>query len=402
MSENGTVSVGVVGPGFIGAAHIEALRRLGFVKILGTAASNQRRAEEAAIRLGIPRAYRSYQEMIEDPSIGVIHNCTPNHLHLEINLAALDAAKHVVSEKPLAINAQETERLLERARAPACSGLVTAVNFCYRYYPMVQEMRAMVRRGDLGRIYLVHGSYCQDWLLYDTDYNWRIEPELGGSARVLGDIGSHWCDMAEYVTGMRITRVVADAAIVIPTRKKPGDTTRMFQTATSNYEEVKVTTEDLAGVLMVFDSGARGALVVSQVSAGRKNRLEIRIDGSERSVAWNQEESNVLWIGERNRPNRLLLKDPHLLTDAARAYAHYPGGHNEGYPDINKNLFANVYAAIKRRGETSSHSHTSGVGSTDGDFPSFVDGHRAAVIIDAIVESCKNGEWVRVGKEEPC
>ncbi len=426
MGEKRRIAAGVIGPGFIGAAHIEALRRLGFVDVLGVAASSERRGEEAAARFGIPRAYRSHREMLEDPSIEVIHDCTPNHMHLEINLAALAAAKHVVSEKPLATNSRETKRLLERAREPACGRLVTAVNFCYRYYPIVQEMRAMVRRGDLGKIHLVCGSYCQDWLLRDTDYNWRVEPELGGPARALGDIGSHWCDLAEYITGMRIARVVADAATVIPTRKKPADVARTFETAPGSWREVRVTTEDLAGVLMVFDTGARGAMVVSQVSAGRKNGLEIRIDGSERSVAWNQEEPNVLWIGERDRPNALLLKDPHLLSDAARPYAHYPGGHNEGYPDANRNLFANVYAAIRELITNSSGCHgavdataptavaagasadTTAAGGSGPvgvtghwDFPSFKDGHRAAVIIDAILESCKSGGWVAVRKEEP-
>lgn len=378
-----TVKAGVIGTGFIGPAHVEALRRLGFVEVVALAERDQATADEKAAALGIPRAYGDYRKLLADPGVAVVHNCTPNNLHFDINQAILDAGKHCVSEKPLAINSQQTRSLTEAAKQ---SGLVNAVDFNYRGYPLVQHARAMCQAGEVGEIYSISGSYFQDWLYLDTDYSWRLEPEISGESRALGDIGSHWCDLVQFATGLTITEVMGDLVTVHQTRRKPKRAIETFAgklLRPEDYEEVPIETEDYASVLFACDSGARGVFGVSQVAAGRKNRLYFEIHGSKRALAWDQESPNELWIGYREKPNEVLIKDPSLLKEAARSYAHYPGGHPEGYPDGPKNLFANIYRTV--------------LGDPDaGGFPTFADGHRAVAIVEAILTSHRARQWTKV------
>lgn len=381
------IKVGIVGAGFIGPAHVEALRRLGRVEVVALAASTPASAEAKARALAVPRAYGRYEELVADPEVQVVHNCAPNHLHLPLNLAALSAGKHIVSEKPLGLNSEETRRMV---RAAEESGRVHAVVFNYRMYPLVQQARAMIRAAELGEVRLVHGAYLQDWLLYDTDFNWRIEPELGGPSRVVADIGSHWCDLAMFVSGLDIVEVCADFATFIPVRRKPKRAVATFTGAAlrpEDYEPVPITSEDYASVLLRFANGARGSFLVSQVSAGRKNGLWLEVDGSESALAWRQEEPNELWIGHRDRPNQLLAKDPALLRPEAQPYAHYPGGHGEAYPDGLRNLFQNVYRFIAEGGDP----RTDPV-----DFPTFHDGDRSVRVVEAIVNSARERRWVQV------
>ncbi|MCP8969777.1 Gfo/Idh/MocA family protein [Ectobacillus ponti] len=384
------IKVGIIGTGFIGPTHIEAIRRLGFVEVVGLAENSQAAAEQKAAALSIPKAYGSYQDMLQDPDIQVIHNCTPNHLHFTINKEIILAGKHVLSEKPLAMTSSESAELLALAKQ---HGVVHGVNFNYRQYAAVQQLASMVRTGDLGHIHLVHGSYLQDWLLYETDFNWRLSPEAGGNSRAVADIGSHWCDTVQYVTGKRITEVFADLATVIPVRKKSkgGAATFTSQREETEYEDVEIRTEDYASVLIKLEDGSRGVFTVSQVSAGRKNRLSFELDGSKHAAFWNQEEPEKLWFGHRDKPNEVLLADPALFLPDAKPFIHHPGGHNEGWPDALKNMMQNFYGFI-RAGKDPQQDQAS--------FATFADGHISMCITDAILRSHAEQRWVKVAEEE--
>ena len=336
------IKAGIIGTGFIGPAHVEAARRLGNMEFVAVAEYTQELADAKAAALSISKGYGDYKQLLADPEIQVVHNCTPNHLHFEVNRDILAAGKHVISEKPLAMNTQESSELVRLANE---SGLIHAVDFNYRYYPLVQHARAIVKDGTVGDIYALHGSYLQDWLYKQTDWNWRLQPELSGNSRAIADIGSHWCDLMQFVTGQTITKVCADLQTIHKTRMKPKKEVETYagkQLEPSDYEPQKINTEDYASVLFELSSGAHGVVTVSQVSAGRKNRLYFELDGSNCALAWDQERPNEMWIGYRDRPNEVLIKDPALLHADAKEYAHYPGGHPEAYPDGPKNLFRNV------------------------------------------------------------
>jgi predicted dehydrogenase len=372
----------ILGAGFIGQAHIEAVRRLGFVEVVAIAQSSQEKADASAKLLNIPKAYGNYMDLLQDPAIDVIHNCTPNYLHYEINKQILLHGKHLLSEKPLTLTSEEAKELYLLAKE---KDLVTGINFNYRQFPMVQHLRGMVRENDLGDIRIVRGNYLQDWLLYDTDYNWRMEPEYGGKTRVIGDIGSHLFDLSQYVTGMKITEVMADLSIIIPKRYKPLKGKQTFQSGGKNNAElVEVSTEDYCSVLVRFDNGARGVFTVSQVSAGKKNALELSLDGSLASGSWKQEESFRLLVGYRDKPSETVLRDPSLVKKEALPFLHYPGGHEEGWTESLKNMMKNFYDAI--HGEVT---HSDSVAS-------FAEGYQIMLIIDAIVKSTKTGKWETV------
>ena len=303
-----TVKTALIGAGFVGPHHIEAARRLGFVDVVAVAGSSQKSAEAKASQLCIPKAYGSYEKLLDDPEIEVVHNCTPNDLHLPVTMAAIERGKHVIADKPLALNARDAASMLAAARKKA---IVHAVTFNYRYNPLVQQARLMVSRGDLGQVHFVHGAYLQDWLLYSNDYSWRLEKE-GGDSRAVADIGSHWCDLTGYVLGSRISEVFAEYTTVFPERQKPKGSREAFASASAqeSYENYTVETEDFASVLLRFENGARGTFSVSQVSAGHKNGLVLELNGRDASIRWKQERPNEMWIGRRREPNGTLLKDP--------------------------------------------------------------------------------------------
>jgi predicted dehydrogenase len=378
-----TIKTGIIGTGFIGPAHIEALRRLGYVEVVAVAERDTSLAEAKARELSIPKGYGDYRQLLADPEVQVVHNCTPNHLHFEVSKAIMAAGKHVISEKPLAMNSQQSSELV---RLAAESGVVNAINFNYRYMPLVQQARAMCASGACGRVFAVHGSYLQDWLLKENDWNWRLEPAVGGDSRAVADIGSHWCDLVQFVTGSKIVRVMADLVTVHPRRKRPKVEVETYAGKVlkpEDLEEVPIGTEDYASVLLEFDNGSHGVMTVHQCAAGRKNRLQFEIDAEKCALAWDQERPNELWVGHRDRANELLLRDPSLLDASVREYAHYPGGHNEGWPDGPKNLFRNVYGHI--------------AGERDGgDFATFEDGHNEIVICDAVLTSSRQRQWVEV------
>lgn len=376
------MKVAVIGAGFVGRAHIEALRRLG-IEVTGLLGSSLERTREQSRTLGIPRAYASLDELANDAAVPAVHVCTPNNLHLPQSEAALNAGKHVMCEKPLAMNSRETAHLVDVARREKRAA---AVAHNLRYYPMCQEARALVQRGAIGEPRIIHGSYLQDWLLYSSDWNWRLDPALSGSMRVVADIGTHWLDMATWITGRRVTELCADLATIVPVRERPRGPVETFQERRgTDFERVKIDTDDYASVLLHFEGGLRGAMTVSQVSAGRKNRFWYEIDGSEGSLAWNQEQPNTLWVGKRKEPNRELIKDPALMSPETRGFAAYPAGHAEGYPDTFVQLFQEFYAYIER-----------GDMSAPRPFPTFEAGHIGLVLCEAIAASARDRKWVPV------
>ncbi|NIA14438.1 MAG: Gfo/Idh/MocA family oxidoreductase [Nitrospiraceae bacterium] len=383
------IGVGVVGTGFIGPVHIDALRRLGHVEIVALGEANQELARAKADALGIPKAYGDFNDLINDADVEVVHNCTPNNMHLEINSAIVQAGKHVFSEKPLAMDSNESAQLLQLAQE---HGVVHGVNFNYRLYPLAQEMRHRIARGDIGDVRLIHGSYLQDWLLYPTDYNWRIEPEISGATRAVGDIGSHWCDLAQCVTGLRIAEVCADFATVISVRKKARNVETFAKASeATEWDEKPVRTEDWAGVLVRFENGARGVFSVSEVSAGRKCRLDIEINGSEKTFYWNQEQGDRLWVGTRNEGNQEIIRDPNWVAEAVRPHTFAPAGHPEGWLDNNAANIRAFYEFI-REGKDSNRDPAA--------FATFRDGHDIMLILRAITESAATGRWVKVQRAE--
>lgn len=378
--------VGVVGAGFIGPVHVEALRRIG-AEVVGLVGSSPAGGREAAARIGVP-AVGSLDELLAMPGLTSVHVATPNHLHAPMVRQVLAAGKHVVCEKPLAMNAAEGEELWRLAEA---AGVVHAVNFNFRFYPLCQQARAMVRAGELGALYQIHGGYLQDWLLKETDWNWRLEPALGGEPRAVADIGSHWLDLLGFVSGQTVSAVCADFATFLPVRKRPTKPVETFagkELQPEEYEARPIHTEDYASILLRFRDGARGALTVSQVSAGRKNRLSFEIDGAQASVAWNSERPDELWVGHRERMNELLLRDPALMGPDARASSSYPGGHAEGFADAFKALYGAIYRAIGN-----------GSPPAEPDYPTFADGVRALRLGEAILRSAKTGVWVDLAGE---
>ena len=382
------IGMGIVGAGFVGPHHVDAVRRLGFVDVVAVAGSTQASADKKAEALGARKAYGSYEALLNDPDVQVVHNATPNYLHYPVNAAAIAKGKHVVSDKPLAMTAAEAKTLLEQATK---AGIVHAVTFNYRGNPLVQQARDAIARGDIGTPHFLVGQYLQDWLLKDTDYSWRLEPDKGGASSALGDIGSHWCDLAQHLSGLRITHVLGDITTVVPKRKRPIGSREAFAAADSNQkvEEVDIKVEDLASVLLKFDNGAKGAFSVGQVCAGHKNDLEIEICGSKASLKWRQEHQNELLIGHRDRPNEILQKDPSLVGDVARRYAHLPGGHQESWADAFANLMRDIYGFIAE-GKKPTDPHPPA-------FATFEDGYRANCIVEAILQSASKGSaWTKV------
>jgi predicted dehydrogenase len=369
---------GVVGTGFIGAVHVEALRRLG-VEVAGVVGSSPERARTK----GLAPVIGSYEELLADEGVDVVHLTTPNHLHHPQVKQALEAGKHVVCEKPLAMTSEQSAELLGLAEQ---SGLVHCTNFNIRFYPQVQQARALVQSGAVGAVWNVHGGYLQDWLLLPTDWNWRLEPEKGGELRAVGDIGSHWLDLLQFVTGMRVESLLADLATTIPVRRRPvGEVETFAAAADVEREDAEMRTEDLAHILLRFEGGTHGSLVVSQVSAGRKNSLRFEVDGSQGALAWDSERHEELWLGHRGKPNEALLRDPALFQPEARSRTYLPAGHAEGFGETFRELYRAVYTAV-----------AAGTPPDQPDYPTFAAGHWENVLGDAVALSNRERRWVEV------
>jgi len=381
------LGMGLVGPGFIAAHHIDAVRRLGDVDVVAIAGSSQASADKKALEYKVDRAYGDYQSLIADPDVQVIHNTTPNHLHFPVIMAALAAGKHVISDKPLAISPEQGRTLRDAALAAKVAHVVT---FNYRGNPLVQQARAMVASGECGRVSFVHGGYLQDWMTDPNVYSWRSDPSKGGASSALGDIGSHWCDLAEHISGLKIASVLADLTTVIPTRYSAGGSAEAFSTRSGGERTpVDVQSEDLASVLLRFESGAKGSFSVGQVLPGHKNDLQLEVNGRTLSVKWKQEEQNELWIGHHDRPNETMAKDPSLVSPQALRYVHLPGGHQESWADAFRNLIADAYTWIRAGASPEAKPDM---------LPTFEDGYRSTLLVDAMLRShAGGGIWQSVG-----
>ena len=379
------LKVGVIGTAYIGPIHIENARRSFKAEVIALAENSLELAKTKAAMYDVPLYFDDYRKLLENQDIDVVHVCSPNFLHYQMAKDALLAGKHVVCEKPLTLTRAEGEDLLALA---AEKKLVNAVHFNIRYYPLVRHMHTMVAKNDIGSIYAVSGSYLQDWLFLDTDYSWRLESAVSGPTRAIGDIGSHWLDLVEYVTGLEVDEVMADFETFHKTRKKPLKPVETWSgkiLKSEDYQKVPIDTEDYATVMLRFKNGTKGVFTVNQMAAGHKNRVYYEINGSKCSLIWNSEVPNEMTVGNRDRGNEVILKDPSLIYPEARAIAAYPGGHNEGFADTSKHLFRDVYEYI-----------LAGDMQAEPKFPTFYAGYREVVLCDAIVESARTGRWVKV------
>jgi len=383
--------VAVIGTGFIGPVHAEAVRRNpDLAELIAIAGSSEEAAGEAAARLNVPFHSGDYRNVLDRDDVDLVHICTPNYLHYPMVRDCLEKGKHVLCEKPLAMTSGEARDLLQLAQE---KGLKAAVNYNLRYYPMIQEIKSRNGNSRDGRIFALQGSYLQDWLLHETDYSWRMESRLSGKTRAVADIGTHWMDLAQYVTGLKITKVLAQFGRMFETRRKAvGGKDHTFDRGgvkkPSDYTSYPVDTEDHAQILLSFEGGVLGNLTVSQVSAGYKNFMEYRQMGRDVSYAWNSEAPNRITIGHRDQANEVLLKDPGLLNPRAASMSSYPGGHQEGYGDTLKFILRDFYSHVLER-------------SREGgafDYPTLRDGLAEMLLCEAIIKSAETGAWVEVGE----
>ena len=373
----------IIGTGFMGKVHAENVRRLGNVEIAAVAASSEEKARAFGASIGVDQTTGDYKKLLGDTTIQAVHVLTPNALHHSMCKAALAAGKHVLCEKPFTVSVAEARELVDLA---AKTGLANCIEHNLRYYPVVQHIRRIIEKGELGEILIAQGTYSQDWLLYDTDWNWRIESKSNGALRAMGDIGSHWMDMVQHLTGLRITSLCADLATFHKTRKRPKGSVETFAGKTlkpEDYETTAIDTDDFGSVLLRLGDRARGAFTVSQMSAGRKNMFTFDIYGTKAGVSWNQERPDELWIGQRNTPNQVIVKDPSLLDPKAASYADLPGGHGEGYDDTHKQVFKRFYARVADR-------------SAPVEYPTFEDGLLGMQLLEKVQESAKKQGWVTV------
>ncbi|NYF81121.1 Gfo/Idh/MocA family protein [Granulicella arctica] len=380
------IGMGLIGPGFVAAHHIDAVRRLGDVDVVAIAGSSQESTDRKAREYKVERSYGDFRALIADPDVQVIHNTTPNHLHLPITMAVLKAGKHVISDKPLAMNPEEGRKLRDAALAAKVAHVVT---FNYRGNPLVQQARGMIASGQTEGVSFVHGHYLQDWMADPNVYSWRSDPAKGGASSALGDIGSHWCDLAEHVSGLKIASVLADLTTVIPVRYSSGNSAEAFSNK-SDAERVPVSVqaEDLASVLLRFENGAKGSFSVGQVLPGHKNDLELELNGRACSLKWKQEEQNELWIGHYNQPNVVMAKDPSLVSSAVRRYTHLPGGHQEAWADAFLNVIRDAYEWIHEGGSPHAKPEM---------LPTFEDGYRSTCVVEAMLRSHAAGSvWEKV------
>jgi len=377
--------VGLIGTGYIGIVHLEILRRIAGIEVAAVADSDRDLARTAAQKLGIPNVHANAEDLIADSGIDVVHNCTPNNVHFEINRKAILSGKQVLSEKPLSLNSRESAELVDLAKK---HGTLTAVNFCYRYYPVVQEAAARVRRGETGEVRAFMGHFLQDWLFYETDYTWRLDPEISGAANVIADLGSHWCDLVQFVTGRKISEVMAELHTCLPKRRKPRSGALSFGARTdAEYEDVEVRLDDYASMFIRLDNGARGNFTTCQVAAGRKVDIELQVFGSKESLAWSHVHPNALWIGHRDRGNEIFYESPQLQAEETRKYATLPTGHPMGYHDAIYNLFRDYYDTLAAKQE--GRPYAAG-------FPDFTAGHEEMCVVEAAGRSSRSGTWARV------
>lgn len=380
------LKVGIVGLGFVGILHIDAIRRIPYAEIVAVADKNMEQTKRIAEEYGIPQYYDNVDDLINESRPDVIHNCTPNYLHKEINIKVIQNEIHLFSEKPLTRTAQEAADVLSVLREHP--DVVTGVNHCYRMNPMVQEMYTMIQSGEIGVPRIVHGAYIQDYLSEETDYSWRIDPEISGASRAIADIGIHIMDTIQFVLDSRITDVCADLYTALPIRKKPkGQVATFSKNANTEYEDIEIKTEDYGAVMFRTDKGLHGVYCVSEISPGHGCGLEFEVDGSKASVEWNQEHPNQLRVGYRERGILSIDRDPITLSDRAKGYTKLAKGHPEGWNDTEVNSIRKFYDYILKDKETRTEKP---------EFATFEEAFYLMKVVEAILESNKTGSWVHI------
>jgi predicted dehydrogenase len=376
------IGAAVIGTGFIGGVHIGALRRLG-IDVVGLLGSSPARGSERGAALGVAKSYDTLDQLLADPKVHVVHVTSPNKAHYQQVKQILAAGRHVVCEKPLAMTSAQSAEMLALAKS---TGLVAAVCYEVRYYPLNHQARGMVVNGELGDIRLITGYFHQDWLARPTDWNWRLEPEEGGELRSVGDIGTHWLDLTSFITGLRATEVMAELSTFITEREKPiGPVETFAKTSGQKTERRNIMTDDVSTILLRYPNGARGVMSTSQVSFGKKCALHWDITGSEASAMWHMENPEQLWIGRRDQPNQILQRDPGLMNPMGGSVASLPGGHAEGFADAFFAFFRQVYADVAKGG-----------GQKDPTYATFDDGHYEMQFCDAVLKSAKSGTWTKL------
>ena len=381
-----TLNAAVVGTGFIGPVHAEALLRAG-IHVTGILGSTPEKSIAAAESLGLPRGYASLEEILADDAVDSVHLTSPNRFHYDQALAVINAGKHVLCEKPLAMNSVESRWLVELANQ---SGVVAGVAYNIRFYPLCHEAAARVAAPDFGDVLHITGSYVQDWLLKESDFNWRVLAEDGGELRAVSDIGTHWLDLVQFISGKKVEAVCADLQTVHSQRQRPIGGAKTFSGDVSGETEpVSIQTEDAGSILLKFSGGGRGSLHVSQTTAGRKNCLRFEIAGGRQALSFNSEQPNSIWVGHRDQPGQTLLRDPALMHPSAANISSYPAGHCDGFPDTFKQLFRSFYGYIQ-----------AGDFSAPRPFPTFEDGHREMLLCDAILKSHREQRWIDVEIEK--
>lgn len=379
------IRTAVIGTGYIGMVHIENLMRLPGVQVVAVADANESLLDSVRKSYEFDLITQDVDELLKRSDIDVVHNCTPNNVHYEINKAIMESGKHIFSEKPLSTTAKEAKELLDMAES---NGLAHGINFCYRYYPTVQEAAAKVRNGEIGEVREILGSYLQDWLLFDTDYSWRLDKSVSGTSNTVADIGCHWFDLAQFISGCNITGVLGDLKTFIPKRKRPSGAVLSFAGGSEQEtEDVNIEVEDYASVLLRFDTGARGVTSVSQLCAGRKCRIDMQVYGSTSALAWNHEDPSVLWQGHRDRACEYLRENALLQHESTSRFARLPSGHPMGYHDAVFNLFRDYYQNVRDKMNGNSGSNS---------VPDFRVGHNQMQIVEAALESAKTESWAKV------
>lgn len=380
------LKVGIVGLGFVGILHIDAIRRIPYAEIVAVADKNMEQTKRIAEEYGIPQYYDNVDDLINESRPDVIHNCTPNYLHKEINIKVIQNEIHLFSEKPLTRTAQEAADVLSALREHP--DVVTGVNHCYRMNPMVQEMYTMIQSGEIGVPRIVHGAYIQDYLSEETDYSWRIDPEISGASRAIADIGIHIMDTIQFVLDSRMTDVCADLYTALPIRKKPkGQVATFSKNANTEYEDIEIRTEDYGAVMFRTDKGLHGVYCVSEISPGHGCGLEFEVDGSKASVEWNQEHPNQLRVGYRERGILSIDRDPITLSDRAKGYTKLAKGHPEGWNDTEVNSIRKFYDYILKDKEKRTEKP---------EFATFEEAFYLMKVVEAILESNKTGSWVHI------
>ncbi len=375
------IGVAVIGTGFIGSVHIQSLSRLG-VNVVGLLGSSAKRSAEKAREFGLPNSYASLGELLSDESVDVVHVTSPNYAHFSQVKEILNAGRHVICEKPLAMTSIESAEMVELAER---LGKIAAVCYNIRFYPLNQHAHRFAANGELGDIRFVSGHYHQDWLAKETDWNWRLQSEIGGALRSVGDIGTHWADLVTFVSGKKIEAVFAELVTFLPERQRPISSVETFSRGAGETEPVMIDTDDVAMILLRFCDGARGVMSTSQVNIGRKNSLKWDITGTKASLAWDSETPDHLFVGHRDRANETLMRDFTLMNDTGVAAATLPPGHVEGFADSFYAFFRAVYSDILAGGRQP--------GST---WASFKDGHQEMIFCDAVLRSSLEGRWVNL------